>query len=388
MPKIEPIDTFNELNDRVDRALDCQWLGIDTEFLRDKTYYPVLCLIQCRTGSDEFCVDALAIDDLSPLQRLFANPDIVKILHSGRQDMEALAQRLDHLPAPVFDTQIAASFCGPNEQISYAALVESVCQVALAKSHTRTDWSRRPLSQAQLQYAMDDVRYLRPIQQFLKDRLVASGKLQWHRSECLRVFGKRDFTILPQDGWKRLRQGAKLPHRLQPVAKALAIWRERTAQARNLPREWVLSTQALLDICSRGPHDRKALTRIGSVDNRTVERSGGDILRVLQNVSGKDRERPVWKKHSPLEREQRHRVREVTGKLRKLAQARNMSPALLANRSDVEALVTGERDVLLLQGWRYELIGRELQAHMGDSIRKTEKVPACIIGRDKSGDSR
>ena len=375
MLKIKPVDTFSALNVTVERALASRWIGIDTEFLRDKTYYPMLCLIQCRTESDEFCVDALAIDDLSPLQRLFGNPDIVKILHSGRQDVEALDQRLNHPLVHVFDTQIAASFCGPDEQVSYASLVESICQVILAKSHTRTDWSRRPLSKDQLQYAMDDVRYLRQIQVFLQDRLVASGKLQWHRSECLRALGNRDFVISPEDGWKRLRQGAKLPRRLQHDARALAIWRENKAQVRNLPREWVLSTQSLLDICSRRPRDRNALAGIDSVSKKTVERFGDEILRVLQNGSGNDRSRPVWKRHSPLEREQRRRVKEVTEKLRKAAQANNMSQSLLANRSDAEALVTGDTDILLLKGWRYDLIGRELQSDMADSVQKTEKAP-------------
>ena len=376
MLKIKPVDTFNELNVRVDQALACRWIGVDTEFLRDKTYYPMLCLIQCRTEADEFCVDALAIDDLSPLQRLFANPDIVKILHSGRQDVEALGQRLNHPLAPIFDTQIAASFCSPDEQVSYASLVESVCQVTLAKSHTRTDWSRRPLSKDQLQYAMDDVRYLRQIQVFLQDRLVASGKLQWHRSECLRALGNQDFVIPPEDGWKRLRQGAKLPRRLQHDAKALAVWRENKAQVRNLPREWILSTQSLLDICYQRPRDRNALAGISSVREKTVERFGDEILRVLQNGSGNDRDHPVWKRHSPLERGQRRRVKEITEKLRKVAQANNMSQALLANRSDIEALVTGDTSILLLKGWRYDLVGRELQSDLADFVQKTEKIPA------------
>ncbi len=371
MLKIKPIDTFRELNARVERTLASRWLGIDTEFLRDRTYYPLLCLIQCRTETDEFCVDALAIDDLSPLQRLFGNPDIVKILHSGRQDIEALDQRLNDPLVHVFDTQIAASFCGLDEQASYASLVESICQVTLAKSHTRTDWSRRPLSKEQLQYAMDDVRYLRPVQMFLQDRLAASGKLQWHRSECLRALGNRDFVIRPEDGWKRLRQGAKLPRRIQHDARALAVWRENQAQIRNLPREWVLSTQSLLDICSRRPRDRNALARIDSVSKKTVARFGDGILRALQSDSGHDRDHPVWKKHSPLERELRRRVKEITAKLRKAAQAENMSPALLANRSDIEALVTGDTDILLLKGWRYDLIGRELQAELADSMQKT-----------------
>ena len=210
MSKINLVDTHSELNFRVEQALASRWVGIDTEFLREKTYYPKLCLIQCRTESDEFCIDALAIDDLTPLEQLFGNPAIVKILHSGRQDVEALDQRLNHPLVNVFDTQIAASFCGPDEQVSYASLVESICQVNLAKSHTRADWSRRPLSEDQLQYAIDDVRYLRQIQMSLQDRLTASGKLQWHQSECLRAFGNKDFVIAPEDGLEEIEAGRKI----------------------------------------------------------------------------------------------------------------------------------------------------------------------------------
>ena len=376
MSKINLVDTHSELNFRVDHALASRWVGIDTEFLREKTYYPKLCLIQCRTESDEFCIDALAIDDLAPLERLFGNPDIVKILHSGRQDVEALDQRLNHPLVNVFDTQIAASFCGPDEQVSYASLVESICQVNLAKSHTRADWSRRPLSKDQLQYAIDDVRYLRQIQMFLQDRLVASGKLQWHQSECLRSFGNKDFVIAPEDGWKRLKQGAKLPRRLQHIAKALAIWRENKAQIRNLPREWIMSTQTLLDICYKRPGDCNALSEMGSVSKKMVERSGDEILRVLQNVSGNDRDDPAWEKYRPLDGGQRRRVREIMEKLRTVAQEKNLSQALLANRSDVEALVTGESEILLLKGWRYDLIGRELQTEQADFLQKPEQISA------------
>ncbi len=376
---MKPVDTFNELNDRVERAQASRWLGIDTEFLRVRTYYPLLCLIQCRTEDDEFCVDTLAIDDLSPLQRLFGNPDIVKILHSGRQDVEALDQRLKQPLVHVFDTQIAASFCGLDEQAGYASLVESICQVTLAKSHTRADWSRRPLSQELLQYAMDDVRYLRPIQMFLQDRLAVSGKLQWHQCECRRTFGNRDFIISPEDGWKRLKQGAKLPGRLQHGARALAIWRENQAQARNLPREWVLPTQVLLDICQRRPRDRNALAKIDSVSKKTAMRFGNEILQALQDSSGHDRNLPVWKISRPLTAQQRRQVKEIMAKIRKTAQAEGMSPTLLANRSDIEALVSGDADILLLQGWRYDLIGRELQAELADSIQEagqTGKGPA------------
>ncbi len=376
MSKINLVDTHSELNFRVDQALASRWVGIDTEFLREKTYYPKLCLIQCRTESDEFCVDALAIDDLAPLERLFGNPAIVKILHSGRQDVEALDQRLNHPLDNVFDTQIAASFCGPDEQVSYASLVESICQVNLAKSYTRADWSRRPLSKDQLQYAIDDVRYLRQIQMFLQDRLVASGKLQWHQSECLRAFGNKDFVIAPEDGWKRLKQGAKLPRRLQHFAKALAIWRENKAQIRNLPREWIMSTQILLEICYKRPGDRNALSAMGSVSKKMVERSGDEILRVLQNVSGNDRDDPVWEKCRPLDGGQRRRVKEIMEKLRTVAQEKNLSQALLANRSDVEALVTGESGILLLKGWRYDLIGRELQSELADFLQKPEQISA------------
>ncbi len=376
MSKINLVDTHSELNFRVDQALASRWVGIDTEFLREKTYYPKLCLIQCRTESDEFCVDALAIDDLAPLERLFGNPAIVKILPSGRKAAEALDQRLNHPLDNVFDTQIAASFCGPDEQVSYASLVESICQVNLAKSHTRADWSRRPLSKDQLQYAIDDVRYLRQIQMFLQDRLVASGKLQWHQSECLRAFGNKDFVIAPEDGWKRLKQGAKLPRRLQHFAKALAIWRENKAQIRNLPREWIMSTQILLEICYKRPGDRNALSAMGSVSKKMVERSGDEILRVLQNVSGNDRDDSVWEKCRPLDGGQRRRVKEIMEKLRTVAQEKNLSQALLANRSDVEALVTGESGILLLKGWRYDLIGRELQSELADFLQKPEQISA------------
>ncbi len=309
MTKIELITDQRALVQRINAAKKSKWIAVDTEFLREKTYYPLLCLVQCKTESGEYCIDVLAIDDLSPLQDVFSDLDIIKIFHSCRQDLEALDQRLDESICNLNDTQIAAAFCGYGGQISYAALVESICHISLAKSHTRADWSARPLSHAQLQYAVDDVSFLNTLREFLETRLSKFGRQDWFRDECERILNLRDYRINPQDAWMRLKGGEKIPARFQQSAKALSIWRESRAQQRDRPREWILSTQALTEIAIQQPANLAALSEIKAVNPGLIGNSGESILQILRSNTSPGDPVPVWKKFVPLDSEQRKRVR-------------------------------------------------------------------------------
>ena len=368
MTKIKLISDRHALDECIRAAKKSRWIGVDTEFLREKTYYPLLCLIQIRTESEGFCIDVLAIEDLIPLQEVFADKNIIKIIHSCRQDLEALDQRLNDPICNLYDTQIAAAFCGYGEQISYAALVESICRVRLEKSHTRTDWSARPLSPAQLQYAVDDVNYLDRLQEFLDRQLAKFGRQTWHRDECERVLKSREYRIDPKDAWKRLKGGAKIPIRYQQSAKALSTWRERKAQQRNRPREWILSTRALTEICIRQPASQTILSEIESVNAGLVRNSGAAILGVLKSNSPKsnacanDGASPIWENDAALNKQQRGRVKAVMNKLKSVAERANISESILANRNDIEALIAGKTNIPLLEGWRYEFIGKQILA--------------------------
>ncbi len=365
MIKSKLIADRHALDECIGIAGQSQWIAVDTEFLREKTYYPLLCLIQLRTESAGFCIDVLAIEDITPLQQLFSDNHIIKILHACRQDLEALAQRLEQPLCNLYDTQIAAALCGYGGQVSYAALVESLCRVKLEKSHTRTDWSARPLSSAQLQYAIDDVNYLEQLRRSLDSRLSALARQAWHRDECEKTLQAEDYLIDPEEAWQRLKGGTKIPIQYQRSAKALSIWREHKAQQRNRPREWILSSRALTEICMRQPLNLAELAAIESVHASVVKFSGAAILAVLEaNSVATDAvmDEPIWQNYVALNKQQREQVKAIMNKLKSVAEAASISESILANRNDIEALIAGTTNIPLLVGWRYEFFGKALLA--------------------------
>ena len=365
MSKIKLITEQDSLQDYVENAKKSAWLSVDTEFLREKTYYPLLCLIQCKTETEEFCIDVLAIEDLSPLQQLLCDRGVTKVFHSCRQDLEALDQRLNGSVQNLYDTQVAAAFSGYGDQVSYAALVESICSVQLDKSHTRTDWSARPLSTAQLQYAIEDVSYLNDLREVMDIRLSELGRVDWHREECDRVLNLKDYQIDPELAWKRLKGGGKIPAEFQQCAKALSTWRESRAQKSDRPREWILSSQALKDICYRQPSNLSSLSEIKTVYPGVIRKSGEAILEIVNSNTGTGGTEPVWKNLAPLDSEQRKRVKEIMTRLKNIAEEGKISQSILANRSDIEAMVSGKRDIPVFEGWRYKFAGEKLLAEFG-----------------------
>ena len=256
----ELIDTDAALADLC-RALDgSAWIALDTEFLRERTYYARLCLIQIGAPGIVACIDPLALEQLEPLHALLENPHLRKVLHAARQDLEVFNDLRGIVPAPLFDTQIAAAYLGYDDQIGYAALVTAITGVTLDKTHTRTDWSARPLSAAQHRYAEDDVRYLMPVYEALHERLAASGRLAWLAEDCARLTdsGAVRERSRPRRG-DVCGRGAELPAVNQQMLRALAAWREQTAQTRNLPRGWVLRDEVLVRTrASRAPDTRRA----------------------------------------------------------------------------------------------------------------------------------
>ena len=360
MSKIKLVESSRELEQVVESLMAASWVGIDTEFLREKTYYPLLCLVQVHAENESHCIDPLKLDDMTSLQALLSDPGVVKIIHSCRQDLEALEQRMKVSMAGLYDTQLAAGFCGYGEQVSYAALAREFAGVELDKSQTRTDWSRRPLSGKQLEYAMDDVNYLSQIRNELDLQLQQLGRTGWMKDECDEIGRRKDYLVEPTNAWRRLKGGARIPRDRQVAARELAIWRETRAQASDRPREWILSSQALLDIVIRRPGSLDALSRIEKVNTGVVRKSGQAILEILDQNRPGDTDQLVWSKYEPLEKEQRNRVKAAMNRLRDTADREKISPGLLANRSDIESLVSGGRDMPLMSGWRYDLVGRKL----------------------------
>ncbi len=364
---INIINTADGLADCMAAAVRVGWMAMDTEFLRERTYSPELCLIQVTNDEASACIDPLAVDDLSPLGELLGNPAVVKIFHSCRQDLEAFDTRTATHAYHLYDTQLAAAFCGYGDQVSYAALVEAVCAVHLPKAHTRTDWSRRPLSDAQLEYAMDDVKYLHPLRLELDRLLAQKGRAQWHRDECIQATDPAHYRIDADDAWLRLRGVDRLDVAGQACARRLAAWREHKAQHRNLPRGWILPTPVLLQICWRRPDTQAKLAQIEGIGPSTVKRAGEEIIAVVAESKNHtdnasiETMQPIAPLPPILTIAQRRQVKEIMKLLEQRATQEEISRALIANRQEVENFVRGQTDLPLFSGWRAQFLGNEIR---------------------------
>jgi ribonuclease D len=337
------------------------WLALDSEFLREKTYYPKLCLLQVATPHALACIDPLALPDLSPLLTILYDPAVVKVMHAARQDLEIFYHLRGSLPAPVFDTQAAAPLLGYPEQAGYAALVETVLGVHLSKSHTRTDWSHRPLNEAQLQYAADDVRYLARLYPRLRDELERLGRLSWLEDDFNSLTDPSPYERPPEQAWLRVKGVQLLRGRRLASLQALAAWRERTARATDLPRSWLLKDETLLDLAKIQPADQAALLRVRGLNGQTAHRYGAVLLELI--AASKDRapqplpetQRPA--RFSPAQ----EAVVELLGAaVRLIGERHALHPSAITSRKELERLVQGDRSVNVMQGWRCKLAGETL----------------------------
>jgi ribonuclease D len=343
------------------RALEgSEWLALDTEFLRERTYSARLCLVQIANREIVACIDPLAIADLTPLTALLHRRETQKVLHAARQDLEVLFDIDRRVPEPLFDTQIAAACLGYDDQIGYGALVREITGVELDKTHTRTDWSMRPLSAAQLRYAADDVRYLRPVYEALLEKLHARGRAAWVSEDCARLADTALYLNDPDEAWRRLRGGADLAPAAQQLLRALAVWREREAQTRNLPRSWVVRDEALFELARRAPQTGHELEGIRALEDGARRRFGPGILECI--ADGRRAEPVVlWPRLAPLTAEQIARTRELMVRIREFAQEHSLASAALATRRDVEKLVRGATPAEVWHGWRLEFLGPWVQ---------------------------
>jgi ribonuclease D len=335
-------------------------IGIDTEFLRERTYYAQLCLLQIATSDDCFCVDTLALGDLTALRPAMNDAAVLKIVHAARQDLEVLWPVTGPVRG-IFDTQVAAALCGFAAQVGYGELVARVLDRELHKAHTRTDWSRRPLSEAQLEYALDDVRYLLPLRDQLAERLQSLGRMQWFDEEMQQLDATENYDNDPQHAWLRFKGFADFDEHRQRLAQSLAAWRESRAMQSNRPRGWILPDAALRDIVARAPRDAAALARIAELPEGIRTNSGAQLLQIVSEARLPADLPPLPQRQRP-DPEQLARADRLIQRLRSRAQELELAPEVLATRREVEQLAGGDRDGALLQGWRRNEIGERLLA--------------------------
>jgi len=373
------IDTPAALDALCARLKGSPWLAVDTEFMRERTYYPELCLVQVATGDTVACVDTIALPSLEPLLQVLLDTRTVKVLHAARQDLEIIFHLAGKVPAPVYDTQVAARFLGLPEQVGYAALVQHLLGVSLDKSQARADWARRPLSPAALAYAADDVRHLRTVYARLKTELETRGRGSWPEPEMRALEDERLYRPAPDNAWGRLRGLQRLKPRALAALKSLAAWRERTAIAENRPRQWILKDEVLMDLARQLPADAAALAALRGVGEALVKRHGVALLQILGSA-GSDGERAP-KPPAPLSVKQEAMVDALMAVLRLKAAGGDVSAASIANRAELERLVRGERQLPLLEGWRLEMAGRELLDFLeGRQALKTEAGALKLSG--------
>ncbi|OBS08037.1 ribonuclease D [Acidihalobacter prosperus] len=357
------VDTPDALATLAERLNDTPWLAVDTEFLREKTYRARLCLIQIAAPGIVACIDPLALPDLDPLRPLFRAPGVVKVLHAARQDLEILYQLWDEIPAPVFDTQIAAALLGHGEQIGYGRLVAETLDVTLEKGHARTDWSQRPLDPAQIHYAADDVRYLGELYAMQHSALVARGRLSWLDDDFRRLGEPATYVTDPEDAWRRLKGVNHLQGVQLSIARALAAWRERQAMDSDRPRRWILADEPLLDIARRAPASRPALQQIRGLPETVVARHGEALLEIVAlAVARPESEWPALDERLVLTPEQEALSDLLMAALRLEAGRQDIAPALLATRRELERLAGGDHDLPVMQGWRAHVVGHTLRA--------------------------
>jgi ribonuclease D len=359
---IQYINRPEQLPALCEQILQEPWIALDTEFLREKTYYPKFCLLQIAAPGWVACVDPLAIADLTPLLDAIYNPNITKVLHSCRQDLEIFFQITGKIPGPIFDTQIAAPLLGFQENPGYAMLVSSFLNINLSKAHTRADWTERPLSQDQIQYAADDVIYLCKIYTIMCEQLEKLGRLNWLESDFALLNNPELYQLSPENAWLKIRGKNKLTGRQLSILQALSEWRERTAQTENKPRNWLFPDDMLLELGKLQPVTTPDLAKIRNINERSVNRYGKVICELIDAARQRP-PKPLREKDGSGKKTQQHEaILDVLSAIVRIrAEENSLNPVILATRKDLEQLLFAEEDCQLLQGWRFNMAGKELQ---------------------------
>lgn len=352
------------LNDFCADLRGVSWLALDTEFIREQTYYPQLCLIQIASADRVACIDPLALPSLDPLLDLLYDPAITKVLHAAQQDLEIFYHLRGAVPTPVFDTQLAALVLGHGSQIGYAALVQQLLGVELDKTHTRANWRHRPLAPEWLAYAAADVRYLRELYLRQQAALAARGWLDALAEDFAALAVPDRYRLQPWEAWRRVREHNRLRGVQRAVLRALAAWREERASTHDRPRRWILDDAALLELARRMPKTPDELSRIRGLPATTVQRQGEALLARIATARAEPPEQwPVRTARSHVSPEQAAKVDEMLRLIAARADHNRIPSQCLADRWDVEKLLLGE-DSPLLHGWRAAMVGRELLARL------------------------
>ncbi len=358
------ITTTTSLAALCERLGGAEFVAVDTEFMRERTVWPRLCLVQMAGPGEAVAIDPLGADiDLAPMFALLFDAPVLKVFHAARQDIEVLHHLAGRVPAPLFDTQIAAMVCGLGDSVSYEALAAKLARARVDKSSRFTDWSRRPLTKRQLRYAIDDVRHLRVIYESLAQRLEETGRAGWVAEEMAALSDLPQYEQRPEDAWRRIKRRST-DGRFLAVLREVAAWRESRAQERDLPRNWVVRDESLVEIAAQRPGTVEDLARTRGLNRRTAEGPmGHDLLAAVERGRAlPEAECPRIEKPPPP-----RGAGQVADLLKVLLKIKcdehGVAPRLVANAADLERIAGEDMpDVPALGGWRREIFGADALA--------------------------
>jgi ribonuclease D len=365
----------------VEQLMKAPSVAIDTEFMRERTYFARLCLIQLASDDVAAIVDPLAISDLSPLKALLVDPKVVKIFHAGSQDLEIFYRLFGVATAPVFDSQVAATLAGFPQQVGYGALVKEVMGVTLDKGDTYTDWAKRPLSDTQIEYALNDVRYLPEIRRRLLAEMEREGRIDWLAADFARLEDPATYEVVARELWRRVKRVSSLNRRQLAVAREVAAWREDEAQRRDVPKRWVIGDESIIEIARRAPKSSDELMAIRGVADKVGRGAQQSLLAAVAAGAA------VSEEDLPSLEKRRRPVGDVDGAVdlmialvRLRAREHGVAMPLMASRDDLERLACGEKEASpLLEGWRKKMVGDELVALLEGRIEMALKNGALVV---------
>ncbi len=351
-----------ELEAFCERAKSSTILAIDTEFMREKTYFAKLCLIQMATDTESVLIDPFAMRDLGVLAQLLTDEHIVKLFHAGTQDIEILYREVGVLPTPVFDTQIAAALLGHTQQIGYAALVHSVCGVTIKKTDSYTDWSRRPLSNSQKQYAQNDVLYLGSLYEKMSEELREKGRLQWLERDFEALVDPTKYEVDERERFRRLKRVSSLSRRQLAAAREVAAWRELQAQMRDIPRKWVMTDEQVVEACKREARTIDELFMVRGLSDRLSTKDAREVATLMK--AALDSAPATWPELDKCGKSEPNvdmQIDLMSALVRVRAKENDVAFQTLASHADLTRIARGYRtDTELLQGWRAQIVGNEL----------------------------
>ena len=361
---MKTITKTSELKDFCDRAADEKYITIDTEFLRERTYFSKLCLVQLAIPGGEnenaVIVDTLVNNlDLSPLYEVFKNRNVVKVFHAARQDLEIFYLDSGIFPKPLFDTQIAAMVCGFGDQVAYETLVRQLAKQQLDKSSRFTDWSRRPLTDAQKKYALADVTHLRVIYEILSKQLIKTQRLKWVDEELKILISPETYDVDPKNSWRRLKTKSN-SRRFLGLAASLAEFREVYAQSKNIPRNRVIKDDALLELASNKPKniDELSKSRLLLREARKGEIASGLLNAIEKGLNIPDEDLPEKKEKADKGIVNSALSDLLRVLLKSCSESTGVASKLIASAGDLDSLAAGDRSIAALNGWRFEVFGK------------------------------